>query len=159
MGVAGSGKSTVGALLAAELGLTFVDADSLHPPVNIEKMTAGVPLTDEDRWPWLDAVGEVLASGGVVVACSALRRRYRDRLRGAAPGMRLVYLEAPSGLVLERMALREHFMPSSLVASQVSTLEPPTPDEQPAVVASSDPLRQVVRSAIDGLDALDRSVT
>src|SRR5689334_14636123 len=92
MGVSGSGKSTVGALLAARLGVPFVDGDALHPASNVAKMAAGIPLDDDDRAPWLDAVGARLAQGGVVVACSALRRAYRDRLRDAAPAARFVLL-------------------------------------------------------------------
>lgn len=131
MGVSGSGKSTVGASLAATLGVEFVDGDALHPESNVAKMAAGTPLTDDDRWPWLDAVGERLAASPVVIACSALRRVYRDRLRDAAPGIRFVFLEGSRELLAERMGARaDHFMPTALLDSQLATLEAPTPDEQ-----------------------------
>lgn len=130
MGVSGSGKTTVGEALAARLGVRFADADALHPRANVDKMAAGIPLTDDDRWPWLDLVGAELAGGDVVVACSALRRAYRDRLRRAAPGLRLVFLHGSPALLAERMGHRPgHFMPTSLLDSQLATLEPPAPDE------------------------------
>jgi gluconokinase len=129
MGVSGSGKTTVGIALADELGLRFVDADDLHPDANVVKMAAGVPLTDDDRWPWLDAVAAALADGPVVMACSALRRPYRDRLRIAAPELRLVYLHGDPTLLAERMGHRDHFMPVALLETQLATLEEPTADE------------------------------
>ncbi|MCS0499427.1 gluconokinase [Protaetiibacter mangrovi] len=129
MGVSGSGKSTVGALLAGRLGWVFVDGDELHPSANVAKMAAGIPLDDDDRWPWLDAVGERLAAGPVVVACSALRRAYRDRLRAAAPGVRFVLLDGTRELLAARMSSRHHFMPETLLDSQLATLERPDPDE------------------------------
>jgi carbohydrate kinase (thermoresistant glucokinase family) len=132
MGVSGSGKSTVGALLAAELNVPFVDADDLHPLANKAKMAAGTPLTDEDRWPWLALVGLALAqpTDGVVVACSALKRGYRDAIRAAAPDARFVYLEVPASVLAERMHNRVgHFMPASLLDSQLATLEPLQADE------------------------------
>lgn len=135
MGVSGSGKSTIGALLAARLGVLFVDADDLHPADNVAKMRAGVPLTDDDRAPWLRAVGRVIRAErdrgrSVVIACSALRRGYRDLLREAAGELSLVYLTGSRELVRERVAARPgHFMPASLLDSQLQTLEPPEPDE------------------------------
>ncbi|MFT4030657.1 MAG: gluconokinase [Protaetiibacter sp.] len=130
-GVSGSGKSTVGALLAARLGVPFADGDALHPPANLAKMASGIPLDDADRWPWLDAVGERLAASPVVVACSALRRAYRDRLRAAAPGARFVLLDGSRELLEARMAARtDHFMPPALLDSQLATLERPDPDER-----------------------------
>ncbi|GAB1364917.1 gluconokinase [Rhodobacter sp.] len=130
MGVSGCGKSTLGAALAARLGADFIDADTLHPPANLAKMAAGVPLTDADRWPRLEAVAQALSGPApLVVACSALRRIYRDRLR-AAEGVRFLHLAAPQAVILARMqARRNHFMPASLLASQYETLEPPGPDE------------------------------
>jgi gluconokinase len=131
-GVSGSGKSTLGAALAGVLGLPFVDADALHPEANLAKMAAGVPLVDEDRWPWLENVGDVMASTapGVVVACSALRRRYRDVIRSRVDAPRFVLLEAPSLILRERMETRPgHFMPASLLDSQLATLEPLGSDE------------------------------
>jgi gluconokinase len=133
MGVTGAGKSTVGTLIASRLGLSFRDADAFHPPANIAKMSGGQPLTDEDRWPWLDAIGAHLAAHrgrGCVVTCSALKRAYRDRLRAAAPTLRFVHLRGDMALVAARQASRQgHFMPASLVASQYATLEAPAPDE------------------------------
>ncbi len=137
MGVSGSGKSTVGALLAAALALPFADADAFHPPGNVRKMSAGIALTDEDRWPWLDALGAWLAAEGAggVIACSALKRAYRDRLRGWVPGLRIVHLAGAPALITVRQGAREgHFMPPSLMASQFATLEPPDPDEEALVL-------------------------
>lgn len=133
MGVSGAGKSTVGRLIAEHLGVAFRDADDFHPPANIAKMSSGQPLTDADRWPWLDAIGAHLAAHrarGCVVTCSALKRIYRDRLRAAAPDVRFVFLHGAMELVAARQAAREgHFMPASLVASQFATLEAPAADE------------------------------
>jgi gluconokinase len=130
MGVSGSGKSTVGAELAARLGVPFVDGDALHPVANVAKMAAGIPLDDADRWPWLDAVGTRLAESPVVVACSALRRSYRDRLRAAAPDVRFVLLDGSRELLAARTGARlDHFMPPALLDSQLATLERPAPDE------------------------------
>lgn len=130
-GVSGSGKSTVGAALAERLGVPFCDGDDLHPPANIAKMRAGTPLTDGDRWPWLDLVGAWLADRDAgVVACSALRRPYRDRLRRAVPELDVLLLDGDPGLVRARQAARrQHFMPASLLDSQLATLEPLGPDE------------------------------
>ena len=129
MGVSGTGKSTVGQALADALGLPFVEGDSLHPAANVEKMSAGIPLTDADRAPWLDRIAGELHRP-VVVACSALRRAYRDRLRADAPDLVLVYLHGTRELLAERMAGRPgHFMPTSLLDSQLATLEPPGVDE------------------------------
>lgn len=135
MGVSGCGKSTVGALLADRLGVPFLDADSLHPPANLAKMARGVPLDDADRRPWLRLVGAALAAadGGAVVACSALRRSYRDVLREAAPDLRFVHLVGTREALAARMRSREgHFMPVSLLDTQLASLEPLEPDE-PAV--------------------------
>lgn len=131
MGVSGSGKSTVGAALAARLGVEFEDGDDLHPPANIAKMSAGIPLTDEDRWPWLDAVGDWLAARPAgVVACSALRRVYRDRVRAHAPATYVVHLAGTQELIAARQAARPgHFMPASLLGSQFATLEQLDADE------------------------------
>ncbi len=137
MGVSGSGKSTIGARLAQTLGLPFADADAFHPPANVAKMSAGTPLTDADRWPWLDALGAWLAAqpDGGVIACSALKRAYRDRLRAAVPGMRILHLSGEPAMIAARQAAREnHFMPASLMASQFATLEPPGPDEAALVL-------------------------
>ncbi len=138
MGVSGSGKSSVGSAVAAEHGWAFVDADDLHPEANVAKMAAGTPLTDADRWPWLDAVAATLASapGGIVVACSALKRSYRDRIRATAPSAAFVELTGPRELLWERMTARPgHFMPASLLDSQLATLESLAPDESGALVS------------------------
>jgi gluconokinase len=128
MGVSGSGKSTIGARLARRLGLRFLDADDLHPITNVDKMTAGVPLTDDDRWPWLARVGEAMAEAsgtGVVVACSALKRSYRDAIRAAAPEAVFVHLDGSRDLLAARLGEREdHFMPAALLDSQLDALEP-----------------------------------
>jgi gluconokinase len=130
MGVSGTGKSTVGAALAAELRVPFVEGDDLHPEANRAKMASGIPLTDDDRAPWLDAVAASLSGEPVVVACSALKRRYRDRLRVAAPDLVVVFLHGTPELLAARMEGREgHFMPTSLLRSQLDTLEEPAADE------------------------------
>lgn len=137
MGVSGSGKSTVGWLLARRLGVAFVDADGLHPASNVAKMSVGEPLTDADRLPWLSAVAAELAAapGGAVVACSALRRRYRDVLRDGAPGVAFVHLDGSREVLAARLAARlDHFMPASLLDSQLATLEPLGPDEAGVVL-------------------------
>lgn len=132
MGVSGSGKTSVGLALAERLGIGFVDADDLHPAANVEKMKAGIGLTDDDRWPWLDSVGRKLAvNASVVVACSALKRSYRDRIRAAcgAP-LRFIHLSGSRDEIATRMAARrDHYMPLSLLDSQFATLEPPGADE------------------------------
>ena len=130
MGVSGSGKSTVGKALADALGWPFLEADDYHPPENVAKMAAGVPLTDDDRWPWLDRIVDALRSvveksANVVLACSALRRAYRDRLARAGE-LRIVYLRGDQQTIASRLALRRHrYMPATLLASQFATLEPP----------------------------------
>ncbi len=156
MGVSGSGKTTIGDGLARRLGLVFQDADDLHPPENRAKMARGEPLDDADRGPWLDAVAAVLADGGVVMACSALKRAYRDRLRRAAPALRLVFLHGDRDLLAERMSHRHgHFMPTSLLDSQLATLEEPAPDEQAVrldVVEPVDALLDEAARALSGPD-------
>ncbi|MFF2054003.1 gluconokinase [Leifsonia sp. NPDC058194] len=133
MGVSGSGKSTVGALLATVLGVAFIDGDALHPAANVAKMTSGIPLTDDDREPWLDAVGSALAAaapGGLVLACSALKRAYRDRIRSHAPAVLFAELDGTQAQLAARMDRPGHFMPASLLASQLATLEPLQADER-----------------------------
>jgi len=128
MGVSGSGKSTVGALLAQKLGVPFADADDLHPAANVAKMAAGIPLTDDDRWPWLALVGDALHAAsrtGLVIACSALKRSYRDAIRAAAPTAEFVQLDGSRELLESRLGHREgHFMPAALLDSQLAALEP-----------------------------------
>ncbi len=133
MGVSGSGKTTIGQLLAARLGVPFEDADSLHSAANVAKMAAGHPLTDADRRPWLASVGRAMAAAagtGMVMACSALKRAYRDAIRADAPAARFVELDGSRALLESRVAHREgHFMPASLLDSQLATLEPLASDE------------------------------
>ncbi len=145
MGVSGVGKTTVGRLVAAGLGLPFHDADVLHSEASRRKMAAGIPLTEEDREPWLRTVAERMAvweqEGGAVVACSALRRRHRDVLAAASPGnVRFVFLDADPQLIEARLATRRgHYMPPSLLDSQLATLERPRADEAIRVDASGTP--------------------
>jgi gluconokinase len=138
MGVSGSGKTTVGTALAERLGVQYAEADDFHPPENVAKMASGVPLTDADRVPWLDAIAAWLKAQdgeGGVVTCSALRRAYRDRLRRAAPEVFFLHLDGSPELIGERLAGREgHFMPPALLRSQFETLEPLDPDEAGAAV-------------------------
>ena len=135
MGVSGSGKSTIAAGIAEALSLHSIDGDELHLPESVAKMKAGIALTDEDRWPWLDRIGAQLADAdrfpmGLAVACSALKRTYRNHLRQAAPGVRFLFLDGPPALIASRLAARTgHFMPSTLLASQLQTLELPGHDE------------------------------
>jgi gluconokinase len=132
MGVSASGKSTVGAALAHRLRVPFMDADSLHPSANIAKMTAGQPLNDDDRYPWLELVGEWLARhcDGAVASCSALKRKYRDQLRAHCPGIEFLYLRGTPELIEDRLATRsDHFMPAALLRSQFATLESLGDDE------------------------------
>jgi carbohydrate kinase (thermoresistant glucokinase family) len=134
MGVSGCGKTTVGRLLARHLEVPFIEGDELHPPRNVELMAAGIALTDEDRAGWLDAVAAELARRpeGAVASCSALRRRYRDRLRRVVPALRFVHLRGDRAVLEERLAQRRgHYMPPTLLESQLQTLEPPSADEQP----------------------------
>jgi carbohydrate kinase (thermoresistant glucokinase family) len=143
MGVSGSGKSTVGALVSQRLGVPFADADDLHPASNVAKMSAGQPLDDGDRWPWLAAVGDALAvaSGtGLVMACSALKRSYRDAIRARAPQAVFVHLHGEPELLAARLAGRlGHFMPSTLLDSQLATLEVPGDDEGVTVDIAQNP--------------------
>ena len=130
MGVSGVGKSTIGALLAERLNLAFVDSDQLHSALNKSKMAAGKPLDDADRAPWLDAVAKVLSVGEVIVACSALKRKYRDTLRDAAPEVRFIYLSGARNLLEDRLAARSHeYMPPGMLTSQLEALEPPDAHE------------------------------
>jgi len=146
MGVAGCGKSTVGEALARRLGKTFFDADDFHPAANVAKMSKGVPLTDDDRWPWLDRLGRALhdeaeRAGMVVLGCSALRRAYRERLiASAGEPILFVYLQGPHALIAGRMARRSgHYMPLGLLDSQFAILEPPAADENALTIDIDDP--------------------
>jgi gluconokinase len=141
MGVSGSGKTTIGEKLAARLDWPYEDADQFHPASNVAKMSAGHPLTDEDRWPWLKAIAAEIdrvcdAGGRVVIGCSALKRAYRDILLHDRNDTRLVYLNGTQALIADRLGQRKgHFMPPGLLTSQFSTLEPPTSDEHPVTVS------------------------
>jgi gluconokinase len=140
MGVSGAGKTTLATLLAEALGCQFLEGDDLHPPANVAKMRAGAPLSDADRLPWLSKIAEVIDAWRArgesgVVACSALKRSYRDILIGDRPGVRLVYLAGSPALIHRRMAARQaHFMPAALLDSQFATLQPPTAEERPITV-------------------------
>lgn len=141
MGVSGSGKTTIAAMLAGRLHWRFEEGDNLHSPANIEKMSRGIPLTEDDRGPWLRAIAAVVSGWTAdgkpgVIACSALTRAYRQIIMGGNPAVRLVYLKGSRELILRRLAARQgHFMPLSLLDSQFATLEEPTPEEHPIVVS------------------------
>ncbi|GEC04410.1 gluconokinase [Streptomyces spinoverrucosus] len=159
MGVAGTGKTTIGPLLAARLGVPYAEGDDFHPQANIAKMSAGIPLDDEDRWPWLDAIG-AWAHGrtglGGVVSSSALKRSYRDRLRAAAPGIVFVHLTGDRELIEDRMAHRQgHFMPTALLDSQFATLQPLQADETGVAVDVAGTPEEITARAVAALDALE----
>jgi gluconokinase len=146
MGVSGTCKSTVGSALAQRLRVPFLDADALHPPANIAKMTAGEPLNDEDRYPWLEKVGEWLADHreAGVVACSALKRKYRDQLRAHCPRVEFLHLSGSPEVIGRRLAARSgHFMPPALLQSQFDALEPLGADERGVVINISDDVQDV----------------
>ena len=150
MGVSGCGKTTVGMLLAERLDWPYAEADDLHPPANVARMAAGRPLTDSDRLPWLRAVAGWIDQRRVagepgVVTCSALKRKYRDRLRDGRPEVRLVHLRADRGVVASRLAGRRgHFFPANLLDSQYTDLEEPGPDEHVLVVPADRPPGKIV---------------
>jgi carbohydrate kinase (thermoresistant glucokinase family) len=151
MGVSGCGKTTIGALVAHELGLPFTDGDSLHPVENIAKMAAGTPLDDADRGPWLDTVGRELAGSvnGLVVACSALKRSYRDAIRAQAPDAVFLHLDGSREILDSRHEGRSgHFMPAALLESQLATLEPLGADEPAVVMDISAPVDALVGDAV-----------
>lgn len=158
MGVSGSGKTTVAERLAGQLGWTFVDGDKLHPEANVEKMRAGVPLTDDDRWPWLDRIGEKLNewarhSRSGVMTCSALKHAYRDRIRAARPDARFVYLRGSEALIAGRVSARRHeYMPASLLRSQFEALEEPAPDEGVVTIEASDSPDAEIAEIVAALD-------
>ena len=153
MGVSGSGKTTTGAALARTLGWPFVEGDDLHPPENMAKMAAGVPLTDDDRWPWLDRIVTELralseTSPHIVLACSALKATYRERLAGAGD-VRFVHLHGDRKTIAARLAVRQHrYMPATLLDSQFATLEPPA---DAIVVDIRDDVETQVRNIVDAL--------
>ena len=157
MGVSGSGKSTVARALALGLGWEFLEGDDLHPPVNVAAMRAGTPLTDADRGPWLEAIGQWIdarASSGAsgVLTCSALRRSYRDHLRAGRPTVTFCHLEADPAELARRTAHRAgHFMPGSLLPSQLATLEPLQPDEPGVTVSGEGTETEVLDRALHAL--------
>ncbi|MEO0515287.1 MAG: gluconokinase [Planctomycetota bacterium] len=148
MGVSGCGKSTVAEALADALGVVYADADDFHPTANVEKMRRGEPLTDADRWPWLDALSHWLADESpCVLACSALRQAYRDRLGQRQASLRFVHLAADYDTIRQRMESREHFMPATLLQSQFETLEPPTPADA-LILDATQTVDQLVAAAV-----------
>jgi gluconokinase len=159
MGVSGSGKSTIGVAVAARLGWPFEDGDRFHPPSNVAKMHAGRPLTDEDRWPWLQAIADEIdraceAGEHAVIACSALKRAYRDVLIHGRNDVRLVYLNGSQPLIAGRLAERKgHFMPPGLLTSQFQTLEPPGEDEQAITVSIDAAVETIVDDVLRQLQA------
>jgi len=159
MGVSGSGKTTVAAGVARQEGWTLLEGDKFHPPANLAKMQAGIPLTDEDRWPWLRAIAaradELREAGqSAAVACSALKRAYRDVLIGSRPDTVLVYLRGSKALINERIkARRGHFMPPALLDSQFAALEEPGPDENPVIVDVGGTPEDEIADAVRQLNA------
>lgn len=156
MGVAGSGKSHIGAALAQKLGMIYLDGDDFHPSANVDKMSRGEALTDEDRWPWLEIVGDVLAKAqdSTIVGCSALKRRYRDRIRAATPDAVFIYLDGDRDLIAKRMGARDgHFMPLSLLDSQFAALERLAQDEAHVSVGIDATPDQIVADIANALAA------
>jgi gluconokinase len=153
MGVSGCGKSLIGQTFADAIGATFIDGDSLHPLTNIEKMRKGQPLDDADRAPWLEKVGETLVADGTVVACSALKRTYRDQIRAVAgASVTFLFLRGDRDTLLRRMSMRPgHFMPPALLDSQLATLQPPTADELHLVADISQTPKQIVAQFLANL--------
>jgi gluconokinase len=154
MGVSGSGKSTIAQKLAQRLGWTYEDGDRFHPASNVAKMSAGHPLTDEDRWPWLQAIANEIdrackSGEHAVIACSALKRSYRDVLVHGRSDIRIVYLRGTQELIAGRLAQRKgHFMPPGLLASQFKTLEPPGKDENPVTVSIEASVEEIVDDTV-----------
>lgn len=154
MGVSGCGKSTVGQALGDALGWEFRDGDAFHPPSNVAKMKSGAPLTDEDRWPWLDAIAHYIDqkrrdNGHAIIACSALKRVYRDRLKGTRGDVTFVHLAGSKELIEARMAARQnHFMPLGLLESQFATLEPPKADEGAVIVSVAGAPEEIVADVL-----------
>jgi gluconokinase len=165
MGVSGSGKSTIGEMLATRLGWDYEDGDRFHPASNVAKMSAGQPLTDEDRWPWLRAIADEIdrvceAGRHAVIACSALKRIYRDILVHGRNDVRIIYLKGTQELIASRLASRKgHFMPPGLLTSQFKTLEPPEPRENPVTVSIDASVETIVDDIIRqlGFRPADRS--
>jgi gluconokinase len=162
MGVSGSGKSTVGELLADRLGVEYADADAFHDATSVAKMSAGVPLTDDDRWPWLERIGSWLVDRertGAVATCSALKRSHRDVLRRNAADVWFVHCSADEQLIMSRLDKRRgHFMPASLLRSQFEELEPPEADERAVIVDVSRPVDDIVDACVSALSAAGAEV-
>jgi gluconokinase len=160
MGVAGSGKTTLATALSQELALPFLEGDAFHPPENVAKMASGVPLNDDDRWPWLDALGDALrnAEGGAILACSALRVIYRERLRTRSERpLTFLWLKLDRETLLTRMQARQgHYMPPSLLHSQLATLEPPAPGEAILTLDARRPPAHLLRAALAALPSPPR---
>ncbi|ARP69449.1 gluconate kinase [Streptomyces pluripotens] len=158
MGVTGTGKTTIGPLLAARLGVPYAEGDDFHPQANIDKMSAGVPLDDADRWPWLDAIGhwaQRQTGLGGVVSSSALKRSYRDRLRSVAPAIVFLHLTGDRKLIEDRMSRRQgHFMPTALLDSQFAALQPLAPDEAGVTVNVGGSPGEITERAVRALRAL-----
>jgi gluconokinase len=163
MGVSGSGKSTIAAALAERLGWIFEDGDRFHPASNVAKMRAGHPLTDEDRWPWLQAIANEIervckAGGRIVIACSALKRIYRNVLLRGRDDVRFVFLDGSQSLIADRLGSRKgHFMPPGLLDSQFKTLEPPQADERPIPVSIDAPVETIVDNIVAQINAQVRT--
>jgi gluconokinase len=155
MGVSGCGKTTAGEALARHFGVPYIEGDALHPAENVAKMASGTPLNDDDRWPWLEKIGQALKShpGGAVAACSSLKRIYRDRLRATSGGgLRFVFLKCSKEVLEERMQARKgHFMPPSLLASQLATLEDPSKEAGVVTVDGDAGHEEIMREIIGKL--------
>ncbi len=158
MGVAGCGKTSVGELLAKHLGWPFLEGDAFHPQINKDKMAAGTPLTDADRFPWLDEIAGAMrrhdaAGEDAIVTCSALKRSYRDRLRAGAANVHFVHLTGTRAVLEQRIGARTgHFMPASMLDSQLATLQPPGPDEGAIIVDIDRTPERIVDEIVDRLD-------
>ena len=163
MGVSGCGKSSVGKLMAEKLDAVFYDGDDLHPPVNIKKMSDGIPLTDDDRWPWLEIINELAgrecqAGRTIVVACSALKASYRQRLSAGAIPAWFVYLQGSKELIARRQSSREgHFMPAALLESQFATLEDPSGEPCVICVDIDQSLAQIVDTSVRSIKGAERA--
>jgi gluconokinase len=158
MGVSGSGKSSVGAAVAQALSLQFIEGDVLHPQSNVDKMSAGTPLNDDDRWPWLDKIGQSFAQSqsGIVISCSALKEIYRDRLRQQAGGpLGFIFLDGSREVLTEHMGQRTgHFMPLSMLDSQLATLEPPTGEPLVLTQNVAHPVAEIVTHSIEWINGV-----
>ncbi|MBV2143217.1 gluconokinase [Falsochrobactrum sp. TDYN1] len=158
MGVSGSGKSTVGEKLAEALELPFLEGDSLHPKANVDKMSSGIPLQDEDRWPWLDKIGERLTSAenGIIISCSALKKSYRDHLRAASrEALIFIFLDGSFEVLHEHMGHRTgHFMPVSMLESQLATLESPVGEPLVFRADVADPIMAIVSQSLEWIRSI-----